>query len=190
MPLLTPRGRKLTLSAALISALAASLAAQQGTATQAPLRTPDVIFVPTPQEVVDAMLEVAKVTKTDVVYDLGSGDGRIPVTAAKKYGARAIGIDIDPQRIKEANANAEAAGVTDKVKFLNQDLFTTNISEASVVTLYLLPSLNVKLIPKLRAELRPGTRIVSHAFDMGDWKPEQTLNVNGRTVYYWTIPKR
>jgi cyclopropane fatty-acyl-phospholipid synthase-like methyltransferase len=181
--------RSLTLCTALVAALAAPAAAQT-TATQPQLRTPDVIFVPTPQEVVDAMLEVAKVTKNDVVYDLGSGDGRIPVTAAKKYGARAIGIDIDPQRIKEANANAESAGVTDKVKFLNQDLFTTDISDASVVTLYLLPSLNVKLMPKLKAELKPGTRIVSHAFDMGDWKPEQTLNVNGRTVYYWTIPKQ
>jgi cyclopropane fatty-acyl-phospholipid synthase-like methyltransferase len=180
--------RSLFMSAVVIAALAAPASAQ--TSTQAPLRSPDVIFVPTPQEVVDAMLEVAKVTKTDVVYDLGSGDGRIPVTAAKKYGARAVGIDIDPQRIKEANANAQSAGVTDKVKFLNQDLFTTDISEASVVTLYLLPSLNVKLMPKLKAELKPGTRIVSHAFDMGDWKPEQTLNVNGRTVYYWTIPKR
>jgi cyclopropane fatty-acyl-phospholipid synthase-like methyltransferase len=174
---------------ALIAGLAVPAAAQSTTA-QPELRTPDVIFVPTPQEVVDAMLEVAKVTKNDVVYDLGSGDGRIPVTAAKKYGARAVGIDIDPQRIKEANANAQAAGVTDKVKFLNQDLFTSNISEATVVTLYLLPSLNVKLMPKLKAELKPGTRIVSHAFDMGDWKPEQTLNVNGRTVYYWTIPKQ
>jgi ribosomal protein L11 methylase PrmA len=181
--------RSLTVCTALIAALSAPAAAQT-TAPPAQLRTPDVIFVPTPQEVVDAMLEVAKVTKTDVVYDLGSGDGRIPVTAAKKYGARAVGIDIDPQRIKEANANAQTAGVTDKVKFLNQDLFTTDISEASVVTLYLLPSLNVKLMPKLMKELKPGTRIVSHAFDMGDWKPEQTLNVNGRTVYYWTIPKR
>jgi cyclopropane fatty-acyl-phospholipid synthase-like methyltransferase len=184
------RLRSLTLCTVFLAALAAPAAAQSTTAEKPQLRTPDVIFVPTPQEVVDAMLEVAKVTKNDVVYDLGSGDGRIPVTAAKKYGARAIGIDIDPQRIKEANANAEAAGVTDKVKFLNQDLFTTDISEASVVTLYLLPSLNVKLMPKLKAELKPGTRIVSHAFDMGDWKPEQTLNVNGRTVYYWTIPKR
>lgn len=181
--------RTLTLCSALVVALAVPSEAQT-TATQGQLRTPDVIFVPTPQEVVDAMLEVAKVTKNDVVYDLGSGDGRIPVTAAKKYGARAVGIDIDPQRIKEANANAESAGVTDKVKFLNQDLFTTDISQASVVTLYLLPSLNVKLMPKLMAELKPGTRVVSHAFDMGDWKPEQTLNVNGRTVYYWTIPKR
>jgi cyclopropane fatty-acyl-phospholipid synthase-like methyltransferase len=181
--------RILTVCTALFAALAAPVAAQS-TAAQPQLRTPDVIFVPTPQEVVDAMLEVAKVTKSDVVYDLGSGDGRIPVTAAKKYGARGVGIDIDPQRIKEANANAQSAGVTDKVKFLNQDLFTTDISEATVVTLYLLPSLNVKLMPKLKAELKPGTRIVSHAFDMGDWKPEQTLNVNGRTVYYWTIPNR
>jgi cyclopropane fatty-acyl-phospholipid synthase-like methyltransferase len=155
------------------------------------LRQPDVIFVPTPQEVVDAMLEMAKVTKTDVVYDLGSGDGRIPITAAKKYGARAIGIDIDPQRVKEANENLKQAAVGDKVKFLNQDLFETNLSEASVVTLYLLPSLNIKLMPKLQKELKPGTRIVSHSFDMGDqWPPEKTQDVNGRMIYYWTIGKK
>ena len=118
-------------------------------AQQQPLRSPDVIFVPTPQEVVDAMLKLAKVTKNDVIYDLGSGDGRIPITAAKTYGARGVGIDIDPQRIKEATENLKNAGVGDRVKFLNQDLFTTDISEATVVTLYLLPSLNVKLIPKL-----------------------------------------
>jgi ribosomal protein L11 methylase PrmA len=170
---------------ALISAVAPA-AAQ--TTTPAQTRTPDVIFVPTPQEVVDTMLKVAKVTKNDIIYDLGCGDGRIPITAAKEYGARGIGIDIDPQRIKEANENAKAAGVTDKVKFLNEDLFTTDIGDATVVTLYLLPSLNLKLMPKLMKELKPGTRVVSHAFDMGDWKPEQTLNVNGRTVYYWTIP--
>ena len=117
-------------------------------AAQQPLRSPDVIFVPTPQEVVDAMLKLAKVTKNDVIYDLGSGDGRIPITAAKTYGARGVGIDIDPQRIKEATENLKTAGVGDRVKFLNQDLFTTDISEATVVTLYLLPSLNVKLIPK------------------------------------------
>jgi predicted RNA methylase len=163
----------------------AAVLARQETATQ---RQPDVIYVPTPQPVVDAMLELAKVTAKDVVYDLGSGDGRIPVTAAKKYGARGIGIDIDPKRIEEANENAKLAGVTDKVKFLNQDLFTTNISEATVVTLYLLPSLNVKLMPKLKAELKPGTRIVSHAFDMGsEWPPEQKVEVEGRTIYYWTI---
>jgi ribosomal protein L11 methylase PrmA len=162
------------------------------TATQPQLRSPDVIFVPTPPEVVKAMLEVAKVSKNDIVYDLGSGDGRIPIAAVKDFGAqRATGIDIDPQRIREANENLKQSGITgDRVRFLNQDLFTTNISEATVVTLYLLPSLNLKLMPKLKSELRPGTRIVSHAFDMGtEWKPEQTLNVNGRTVYYWTIPK-
>jgi cyclopropane fatty-acyl-phospholipid synthase-like methyltransferase len=159
---------------------------------QQTLRSPDVIFVPTPQEVVDAMLKLAKVTKNDVIYDLGSGDGRIPITAAKTYGARGVGIDIDPQRIKEATENLKTAGVGDRVKFLNQDLFTTDISEATVVTLYLLPSLNVKLIPKLNKELKPGTRIVSHAFDMSsdgtERKPRETLNVNGRTVYFWTIP--
>jgi ribosomal protein L11 methylase PrmA len=157
---------------------------------QAPaqLRTPDVIFVPTPQEVVDAMLKLAKVTKNDVIYDLGSGDGRIPITAAKTYGARGVGIDIDPQRFKEATENLKAAGVGDRVRFLNQDLFTTDISEATVVTLYLLPSLNLKLLPKLNRELKPGTRVVSHAFDMGTAKPLETLNVNGRTVYFWTIP--
>lgn len=174
--------RSLFLLVVLLTAVAAPAPAQ----TQ--LRPPDVIFVPTPQEVVDAMLKLAKVTKNDVVYDLGSGDGRIPITAAKTYGARGVGIDIDPQRIKEANENLKAAGVGDRVKFLNQDLFTTDISEATVVTLYLLPSLNLKVLPKLNKELRPGTRIVSHAFDMGSAKPLETLNVNGRTVYFWTIP--
>jgi ribosomal protein L11 methylase PrmA len=153
-------------------------------------RRPDVIYVPTPEEVVDAMLQVAKVTKADVVYDLGTGDGRIPVTAAKKYGARGVGIDIDPQRIKEANENVQKNGVADKVRILQADLFEANISEATVVTLYLLPSLNQKLMPKLMKDLKPGTRIVSHAFDMGEWKPEQELDVSGRKIYYWTIPKR
>jgi predicted RNA methylase len=173
---------------AAIVALAVVCAVPAG-AQQAPVptRTPDVIFVPTPQEVVDAMLKLAKVTKNDVVYDLGSGDGRIPITAAKTYGARAVGIDIDPQRIREANENLKMAGVGDRVKFLNQDLFTADISEATVVTLYLLPSLNLRLIPKLNA-LKPGTRIVSHSFDMGSAKPLETLNVNGRTIYYWVTP--
>ena len=173
------------LSLAIMAALAAPASAQTA---PAPLRSPDVIFVPTPQEVVDAMLKLAKVGANDVVYDLGSGDGRVPITAAKTYGARGVGIDIDPQRIKEATENLKAAGVGDKVRFLNQDLFTTNISEATVVTLYLLPSLNLKVMPKLNAELKPGTRVVSHAFDMGDIKPQQTQNVNGRTIYLWTVP--
>jgi ribosomal protein L11 methylase PrmA len=172
----------------LLPNLAAPLAVEAQ--AQAPARTPDVIYVPTPPEVVEAMLKVANVKAGDVVYDLGCGDGRIVVTAAQKYGARGIGIDIDPQRIKEANENVQKAGVGDRVKIMQADLFETNISEATVVTLYLLPSLNVKLMPKLMKELKPGTRIVSHAFDMGDWKPEQTLNVDGRTVYYWTIPKK
>ena len=156
------------------------------TPPQQGLRQPDVIFVPTRQSVVDAMLKVANVKAGDVLYDLGCGDGRIPVTAAK-LGARAVCIDIDPKRIAEANENVKKSGVGDRVRVLNQDLFTTDISEASVVTLYLLPSLNLKLRPTLWKTLKPGTRIVSHDFDMGDWKPEQTLNVDGATVYYWTI---
>ena len=166
--------------------LAVPAVAGQATATK-PLRDPDVIYVPTPQEVVDAMLVLANVTGKDVVYDLGSGDGRIPITAAQKYGARGVGIDINPERIKEANANLAKANVGDKVKFLNQDLFETDISEATVVTLYLLPSLNLKLMPTLK-KLKPGTRIVSHSFDMGnEWPPEKTQDVGGRTIYYWTI---
>ncbi len=150
-------------------------------------RTPDVIFVPTPQPVVDEMLKIADVKKGDVLYDLGSGDGRIPVTAAKRFGIRAVGIDIDPQRIAEANENAKKEGVTQRVTFKNTDLFTTDISEATVVTLYLLPRLNVKLRPKLLNELKNGTRIVSHAFDMGDWEPEKHVKVDGRDVYFWTV---
>ena len=152
------------------------------------LRPPDVIFVPTPPFVVQAMLEMAGVTAGDVVYDLGSGDGRIPITAARDFGARAVGIDIDPARVREASENARAAGVADRVQFLNQDLFTTDISEATVVTLYLLPSLNERLRPKLNAELRPGTRVLSHEFPIGDFEPDQALNVTGRRVLFWTIP--
>jgi hypothetical protein len=167
----------------------ASAQAPAPASAQAPLREPDVIYVPTPQNVVDAMLKMANVTASDVVYDLGSGDGRIPITAAQKYGARAVGIDINPQRIKEAHENlAKAgAGISDKVTFLNQDLFETDLSKATVITLYLLPSLNQKLMPKLK-QLKPGTRIVSHSFDMGTaWPPEKTEDVQGRVIYYWTI---
>jgi 16S rRNA G966 N2-methylase RsmD len=176
-------------NAALSSPFAAApAAAWTGLAQgQATLREPDVIYVPTPDFVVEAMLKMANVTASDLVYDLGSGDGRIPITAAQKYGARGVGIDINPQRIKEANENLAKAGVGDKVKFLNQDLFETDLSPATVVTLYLLPSLNQKLMPKLKA-LTPGTRIVSHSFDMGSaWPPEKTEDVKGRVIYYWTI---
>ena len=153
----------------------------------APPRQPDVVFVPTPSEVVDAMLKLAKVTSNDVVYDLGSGDGRIPIAAAKTYGAHAVGIDIDPERIREATANARASGVADKVTFRNEDLFTANISPATVVTLYLSPSVNVRLAPKLMKELKPGTRVVSHAFDLGSWKPQQRVAVNERPIFLWTV---
>lgn len=157
---------------------------------QTPEREPDVVYVPTPQEVVDEMLTLAKVTKNDVIYDLGSGDGRIPITAAQKYGARGIGIDINPERIQEARENSQKAGVTDLVEFRQQDLFKTDISKATVVTLYLLPELNVKLRPELFRQLKPGTRIVSHDFDMGDWKPERVVQTEeGSTIYYWVIPK-
>jgi tRNA G37 N-methylase Trm5 len=177
---------RFVLSAAAIAAvLVAAPSSAQQAATQ--LRQPDVIYVPTPQEVVDAMLVLANVTAKDVVYDLGSGDGRIPITAAQKHGARGVGIDINPERIKEATENLAKAGVGNKVKFLNADLFESDFSEATVVTLYLLPSLNLKLMPKLK-QLKPGTRIVSHSFDMGtEWPPEKTEDVNGRMIYLWTI---
>lgn len=161
----------------------------QQTQAPAPIKK-DVPYVPTPEAVVQEMLKLANVTKNDVVYDLGCGDGRIVITAAKNVGARGIGIDIDPERIKESNENAQKSGVTDKVKFMQQDLFEANLSEATVVTLYLLPSINLKLRPKLLKELKPGTRIVSHSFDMGDWKPEKTVEVEGRTIYFWTIPPK
>jgi len=149
---------------------------------------PDVIFVPTPHEVVEDMLRLANVRKGDVLYDLGSGDGRIAITAAKKYGIKAVGIDIDPERIREANDNARKAGVANLVEFRQEDLFKADFREATVVTLYLLPDLNVKLRPRLWEELKPGTRIVSHQFDMGTWKPDKRLESNGRVVYFWTIP--
>ena len=166
------------------------LLAQAAPAAAPVRRSPDVIFVPTPNEVVDKMLEMAKVTAKDVVYDLGCGDGRIVITAAQKYGARAVGIDIDPKRIQEANANAKAAKVAGKVRFVEADLFEADISEATVVTLYLLTRLNEKLKPKLLKDLKPGTRVVSHAFDMGDWKPEATAQVSASTVYLWRIPQK
>jgi ribosomal protein L11 methylase PrmA len=159
-------------------------------ASGAAAREPDVIYVPTPQELVEDMLRLADVKRGDVLYDLGSGDGRIPVTAAKKYGIRAVGIDIDPERIREAHANARRRGVAKLVTFRQQDLFTADFREATVVTLYLLPDLNLKLRPQLLQQLRPGTRVVSHQFDMGDWKPDKTLESNGRTVYFWVIPAR
>lgn len=178
------------LSRSLLAALVVGLGVGAARAQQPALRAPDVGNQPTPPEVVEAMLRAAHVGPRDVIYDLGSGDGRIVITAAKKYGARGVGVDLDPTCVWEATERAKDAGVSDRVRFLNQDLFDTNVSEATVVTLYLLPALNLKLRPKLLAELRPGTRIVSHAWDMGDWTPEQTLEVDGRTVYVWTVPRK
>ncbi len=146
----------------------------------------DVPYVPTPQPVVDKMLELAKLKPDDKLLDLGSGDGRIPITAAQRYGVRAIGVDLNPVRVDEANKNAAKSGVTDKVEFKEQDLFETDLGNATVITMYLLPTVNMKLRPKLK-QLKPGTRIVSHSFDMGDWKPDQHVVVSGKDVFLWVI---
>lgn len=153
-------------------------------------REPDVMFVPTPEPVVQAMLKMADVKPGDMVYDLGSGDGRIVINAAKNFGARGIGVDIDPKRVKEARRNVKRAGVESRVRIVQGDLFEMDLSKASVVTLYLLQRLNEKLRPKLLRELRPGTRIVSQTFDMGDWKPVDTATVNGTDIYMWIVPER
>jgi SAM-dependent methyltransferase len=147
-------------------------------------------YIATPQDVVDRMLSLADVTAKDVVYDLGSGDGRIPITAAKKFGARGVGIEIDPQRIAESNANAKAAGVDGLVSFRLQDAMTVDLSEATVVTLYLLSPSNLKLRPRLTRQLKPGSRIVSHAFTMGDWQPDKVVDFADatgirRTLFVW-----
>ena len=152
---------------------------------------PDVIYVPTPPAVVDAMLEVAAVKASDIVYDLGSGDGRIVIAAAKKYGARGVGVEIDPALVTRATKNAAAAGVSDRVRFVTENLFTSDLSEATVVTLYLLQSINERLRPKLVRELKPGTRVVSHVFNMGpEWPPEKTLTVDRSRIFLWTIADR
>jgi predicted O-methyltransferase YrrM len=162
-------------------------------AAQKPSRRPDVIFVPTPTETVAEMLRLAGLKAGDVLYDLGSGDGRIPIAAAKEYGVRAVGIEIDPKLVAEAEEAARAAGVSHLVTFRQEDLFRADFREASVVTLYLSDRLNVLLRPKLLRELRPGTRIISHDFRMGVWEPEQTVRVPWkslyRTVYVWTVPR-
>jgi len=178
---------RLLLTVVFISATAAAVIAQQ----PVPERTPqqfEVPYVPTGEKVVAAMLKLAKVTKADTVYDLGCGDGRIVITAARQFGATGVGIDINPERISEANANARKAGVTKKVKFIQGDLFKADFSNASVVTLYLLNEVNLRLRPILLEQLKPGTRIVSHSFTMGDWPPEETVNVDGTMIYFWTIP--
>ena len=178
-------------------AIAVSIAAAQNSE---PKRQPEVPFVPTTQEAVQAMLKLADVKKSDIVYDLGCGDGRIVIAAAKAYGAHGVGIDIDPQRIKEAKESAKKAGVENLVRFEENDLFQADIHEATVVTLFLLSSVNLRLRPKLLHDLKPGARIVSNTFDMGDWKPQKEQSIDGtsgvedsffsRTFYLWVVPQR
>ena len=168
-------------------AVAVALMAAAGVFAQ----TPDIHYVPTPNDVVDAMLDVAKVTASDVVYDLGSGDGRIVIEAAKRYGARGVGIEIDPALVKLATGRATAEGVSDRVRFVAEDLFAANLSDATVVTLYLLQSMNERLRPKLVRELKPGARVVSHVFNMGpEWPPEKTIEAGPSRIFLWTIPGR
>jgi SAM-dependent methyltransferase len=175
--------------------IAVSLAAQ----TSKPARQPDVPYVPTTEAAVDAMLKLAEVKKTDTVYDLGCGDGRIVIAAAKKYGAHAVGIDINPERIKEAKENAKTAGVENLVRFEEKDLFEADIHDATVVTLFLLPTINLKLLPKLQHDLKPGTRIVSNTFDMGDWKADKEAKIDdgeddygglSRKFYLWVLSEQ
>ena len=185
-------------SAVFLGVLALSTAMAQTAA--APARTPDVPYVPTTESAVQEMLKLAGVSKNDVVYDLGCGDGRIVIEAAKTYGSRGVGIDINPERIAEARANAKKAGVEHLVRFEENDLFKADIKDATVVTLFLLSSVNLKLRPRLQAELKPGTRLVSNTFDMGDWKPEKEVQVGDSTgeewsglskrLFLWTIPAK
>jgi SAM-dependent methyltransferase len=158
-----------------------------------PTRAPDIVYVPTPRDVVEKMIELAKVGKDDVVYDLGCGDGRIVITAAKKFGCKAVGFDIDPERVEESRKKVEEAQVGDLVKIEHEDVFTVDLRPASVVTLYLLPKLNVKLIPQLN-KLKPGSRVVSHDFDMRGMRPDKVVSMTSQedgvshTIYLWTIP--
>jgi len=185
--------------AILLAVAAASGVADIGGAQQAPvappvLRAPDVRYEPTPMEVVHAMLRLAKVNAGDVVYDLGCGDGRIVITAARQFGARGVCVDIDPLRITESRENARQANVIDRIRFLNEDLFVTDVGDATVVMLFLSPEMNLAVRPKLQRELKRGTRIVSHWHHMGDWKPQETVRVRsgGREspIYLWTVLDR
>jgi len=182
------RSALVVLVASLVCGLPFPVTAGQQASTS---RLLDVIYVPTPDDVVSKMLSMAQVRPGDVVYDLGSGDGRIVIAAVREFGAtRGVGLEIDPQRLREANDNAKVAGVVDRVQFRDEDLFTADLGEATVVTMYLLPAINARLYPKLRA-LKPGTRIVSHNYDISpDWKPDQKVAVGRSVVYFWTVPKR
>jgi SAM-dependent methyltransferase len=188
--IITPSSALSRRTALAATALLLPLSHRVAGAQPGPARALDVPYVPTKMETVHKRLEMAKVGKNDVLYDLGCGDGRIVVTAAKEHGARGVGIDLNPQRISEANENAKAAGVSRRVKFMVGDLFKADFAPATVVTLYLLPDVNLKLRPQLWRQLKPGTRVVSHAFDMGpEWPPEDTQTVANNTVYRWTITR-
>jgi SAM-dependent methyltransferase len=182
---LTVLAAAMPVGALALSAIMAGAAAQKPAAPPAP--TPDIHYVPTSNGVADAMLKLARVTANDVVYDLGSGDGRIVILAAKKYGARGVGVELDGDLIKEARKNAMKAGASDKVTFLQGDLFKTDLSDATVVTLYLSNSINMRLRSLLQQQLRPGSRVVSHRFEMDDWKPDATVRLEGTSVHLWTI---
>lgn len=188
------RSHRAVLVPALSLLLAAAVAVGVHAQTAAPQKAPDVPFVPTDEKIVTMMLEMAKVTKTDHLIDLGSGDGRIVITAAKRYGARGMGVEIDPALVRKARENAQAAGVADRATFVEGDIFEANIRDATVITMYLLADINMRLRPKLLNDLKPGTRIVSHNYDLGDWKPARTATVSvggiEHTVYFWVVPPR
>lgn len=196
--LIKPRkacGPRTMLGALMFAAFLAGISCgDQSTSGQSSLRAPDVHYEPTSPDVVEIMLRLAAPKAGEVVYDLGCGDGRIVIAAVREFGARGVCVDIDPKRIAESQENARAAGVAEDIRFLNQDLLVTNVSDAAVVMLFLSPELNLKVRPKLLSELKPGARIVSHWHDMGDWKPQKSMRVqsNGRerSIYLWTIPAR
>ena len=187
------RGRKFVCAVLAAGCLAGGGFAQQPTVARPPLRAPDVRYEPTPADVVEVMLRLADVKEGDVVYDLGCGDGRIVITAVRQHGARGVCVDIDPRRIEESRENAHQAGIADRIRFLNQDLFAIDLADATVVMLFLFPDINLKLRPKLLRELKPGTRVVSHWHSMGDWAPQETVRVSSgrreRNVYLWIIPQ-
>jgi len=170
-----------------VAALAVATVTTFAAAQKPPAPTPDIHYVPTSGGVADAMLKLAHVTANDVVYDLGSGDGRIVIAAAKKYGARGVGVELDAELVKEARKNAMKAGVSDRVTFVQEDLFKTNLSDATVVTLYLSNSINMRLRSLLQQQLKPGSRVVSHRFEMGDWKPDAIVKLEGTSIRLWTI---
>ena len=182
-----PRGILAALTAALLATASAAYAQQKDFKPHVGQQGKDVVWVPTPDEVVERMLNVAQVGPEDYVIDLGAGDGKIAIAAAKKFGARALGIEYNPDMVALAQRNAQAAGVLGKAQIVRGDIFATDFTQATVLTLYLLPSLNIKLRPQILA-MRPGTRVVAHAFNMEDWEPDETSDVEGRRVYLWIVP--